>query len=238
MSLNLAVFDIETCPGEAFIWSMKDQYVPLERLIRPGHIISVGWKIMGKPEVHYADAWPFDSRKARRRMLERIHAVLETADAIITYNGKSFDMRRLNGEFVEFGLRPLPKIPHIDLYQTVRGFGYISGKLEYVLKHLDEGSKGATGGFSLWRGYMEGDVRCRKRMRTYNRRDVRRTAGLYTRIGPYITNHPRLHDHPDCPRCGSKRCHREGYRRLEFYKVEKFQCRKCWKRFEGRRSKI
>jgi uncharacterized protein YprB with RNaseH-like and TPR domain len=171
-------------------------------------------------------------------MLTKIHRVLETADAIVTYNGKSFDMRRLNGEFVEFGLRPLPKIPHIDLYQTVKGFGYISGKLEYVLRHLDEGSKGSTGGFGLWRGYMEGNEKCRNRMRRYCRRDVSGTARLYTRIGPYITNHPRLFDHPACPRCGSKRTQGDGHRRLEFFKVQRHQCTKCWKWFEGRRTKI
>lgn len=236
--MNIVAFDIETCPGEAYIWSMRDQFVPLERLKRPGHTISVGWKVLGKGPVQYADAWPFDSRKSRRAMLEKIHSVLETADAIITYNGKGFDMRRLNGEFVELGLRPLPKIPHIDLYQTVKGFGYISGKLEYVLKHLDEGSKGGTGGFGLWRGYMEGDERCRKRMRVYNRRDVARTCALYRRIGPYIVNHPRLYDHPECPHCGSKRTKGDGVRKMEFYKVQKHQCTKCWKRFEGRRSKI
>lgn len=238
MSLNIAVFDIETCPGEAYFWSTRDQFLPLERVKRPGHIISVGWRILGQGQVQYADAWPFDDRRARKAMLVKIHRVLETADAIVTYNGKGFDMRRLNGEFIEFGLRPLPKVPHIDLYQTVKGLGYISGKLEYVLRHLNEGSKGATGGFGLWRGYMEGDDRCRSRMETYNKRDVRGTARLYKRLGPYITNHPRLHDHPACPRCGTKHAKGDGYRRLEFFKIEKFQCQKCWKRFEGRRSKI
>jgi hypothetical protein len=238
VSLNIVVLDIETCPGEAYIWSLRDQYVPLERVKRAGHTISIGWQVLGKGAVQYADAWPFDSRQSRKAMLEKIHAALESADAIVTYNGKGFDMRKLNGEFVEFRLRPLPKIPHIDLYQTVKGYGWISGKLEWALRQLDEGRKGATGGFGLWRGYMEGDVKCRKRMRTYNRRDVSRTARLYRRLGPYITNHPRLHDHPDCPYCGSKHTQGDGYRRMEFYKVRKHQCRKCWKRFEGTRSKI
>jgi DNA polymerase elongation subunit (family B) len=236
--MNIVAFDIETVPGEAYVWSQKDQWIPLERLKRPGHIIGVGWKVLGKGPVQYANAWPYDSEFGRLNMLTKIHRVLETADALVTYNGKGFDMRRLNGEFVLFGLRPLPKIPHIDLYQTVKTFGLWSGKLEYVLKHYGEGEKGATGGFALWRGYMEGDERCRDRMGRYCRRDVARTAALYKRLAPYIQNHPRLHDHPACPACGSKNTQGDGYRRMEFYQVRKHQCRKCWKRFEGRRSKI
>jgi DNA polymerase elongation subunit (family B) len=238
--LNILVLDIETCPGEAYVWSQKDQFVPLERLKRPGHIISIGWRWMGRGTVQYADAWPFDNAASRRRMLEQFHAALSQADAIVTYNGKSFDMPRINGEFVLFGLPPLPKRPHIDLYQHVRGLGFWSGKLEYVLKHLEEGTKGSTGGFGLWRGYMEGNEKCRKRMRTYCRRDVGRTAGLYKRVRPYMTSHPRLHDHPACPYCGSKRTQARGFRRLEFYKVQRHACmnQKCKGWFEGRRSKI
>jgi DNA polymerase elongation subunit (family B) len=236
--VNIVGIDIETCPGKSYFWSTRDQFIPLERIIDPGHTISVGWKYLGRKGVHYADAWPYNDKKSRKRMLEQIHAVLETADAIVTYNGKGFDMRRLNGEFILFGLRPLPKIPHIDIYQTVKGLGYVSGKLEYVLKYLGEGTKGDTGGFKLWRGYMEGDERARAKMGRYNRRDVARTMALYKRVRPYMLNHPRLYDHPECPECGSKRHKRDGYRRLEFFKVEKFQCQSCWHRFEGRRSKI
>ncbi len=236
--MNIVCLDIETCPGKSYFWSTRDQYLPLERIIEPGHIVAVGWKILGHGPTQYADAWPYNDRKSRKDMIRQIHAVLETADAIVTYNGKGFDMRKLNGEFILFGLKPLPKIPHIDLYQTAKGLGLVSGKLEYVLKHYGEGTKGKTGGFALWQGYMEGDEKCRHRMRIYNKRDVRRTSALHTRLSPYITNYPRLHDHPNCPRCGSKDTKRDGYRRLEFFKVEKFQCQKCWKRYEGRRSKI
>lgn len=235
---NVVVFDIETCPGTSYFWSTRDQYLPLERVITPGHIISVGWQSVAGGATQYADAWPHDDRKSRKAMITKIHAVLETADAIVTFNGKGFDMRKLNGEFILFGLRPLPKVPHIDLYQTVKTLGLLSGKLDYALQFYGEGSKGKTGGFALWRGYMRGDEKCRKRMETYNKRDVRRTKALYKRLGPYITNHPRFHDHPACPRCGTKHPKRDGYRRLEFFKIEKFQCQKCWKRYEGRRSKI
>jgi DNA polymerase elongation subunit (family B) len=233
------VLDIETCPGQAYIWSMRDQFIPLERLISSGHTIAVGYKWHNEVGgVRYKEAWPYDSRAARLEMLTEIHAALAEADAIVTYNGKHFDLPRLNGEFIEFGLSPLPKIPHIDLYQTVRGLGYISGKLEYVLRRLGEKEKKDSGGFKTWRGFMLGLGSARRRMRKYGKQDVAATDALYTRLRPYMTSHPRLHPRPHCPACGSKHTQRRGYRMLDVYKVERIHCQSCGKWSDGERSKI
>ncbi|MDD1729056.1 MAG: ribonuclease H-like domain-containing protein, partial [Methanospirillum sp.] len=51
-----------------------------------------------------------------------VRNLLEGADALVSYNGRSFDLPYLNERFAYYGFDPLPEIPHIDLLHYSRRF--------------------------------------------------------------------------------------------------------------------
>lgn len=53
-------------------------------------------------------------------MLARLAERLANASAIVTFNGKSFDLPLLRTRFVMAGLAPLPDLPHLDLLHIAR----------------------------------------------------------------------------------------------------------------------
>lgn len=235
---KILVVDIETAPGTAYVWSLYDNGpIPLERLKEPGRVLCWAAKYVGKPEIIQRD-----ERIGRRYMLAHLRTCLAEAEAIVTYNGERFDLPRINGEFVANGIKPIPRLTHIDLYKTIKGLGMMSGKLAFVAEYLNIGAKVKTGGFALWRKIIEtGDEKAWSRLLRYNAGDVRLTERLYRKLAPYIAGHPRLRssgDRPDCEVCGSSRLQSRGYRYTRMYKIHRYQCQSCGHWPEGKREKI
>jgi hypothetical protein len=235
---KILVLDIETAPGSAYIWSLYDDGpIPLERLIRPGRILCWTAKYVGESHVFQAD-----ERGGREAMLAELARLLATADAVVTYNGNRFDLRKIRGELLAARLRPFPKLTSIDLYQTIKEMGLFSSKLEYVSQYTEIGKKLRHEGFGLWRKIVEyNDSKAWTKMLRYNKRDVLLTERLYKRLAPYIATHPRLRpakDRPDCDVCGSSRLQSRGHRYTRLFKIERFQCTACGHWPEGKRTRI
>lgn len=226
---KILLLDIETAPGTAYVWQLFDENVPLERLITPSRMLcwTAKW---------YGGSWHVaDERGGREALLKPLHELLMEADAVVTYNGDRFDLPKINGEFVSVGLPPVPPIPSIDLFRTVKGFGYQSGKLQFVAKHLGLGEKAETGGFELWAKCMAGDEKAWRKMLRYNKQDVALLEKLYTKLRPFIRAHPRLHKKRTCPACGSSSIQRRGVRRTMASTVERLNCQGCGSWFSGAR---
>ena len=234
---KILLLDIETAPGIAYIWSMHDEHIPLERLIEPSRIICWAAKWAGVDEVHYED-----ERSGKKKMLKGIHRLMSDADCLITYNGERFDLPRLDGSFVEYGLPPLPPCASVDLWKAVSKFGYISSKLAFVGPHLEIGKKVEHEGFGLWKSCMAGDKDAWGRMKEYNMGDVTLLEDLYNIVRPYIRNHPfmgvgggELHE---CPTCTSTRNQSRGNRRTRSFLIQRLQCLDCGAWFNGKRSQV
>jgi len=66
-------------------------------------------------------------------MIQAAHDLLSEADAVIHYNGNSFDMPWLHTEFLLAGMPPPEPYKNIDLLLAVRKrFRFVSNKLDYV----------------------------------------------------------------------------------------------------------
>jgi hypothetical protein len=222
--------DIETAPAIVYTWGLHDQNIGVEQIIQPSRILCWAAKWFGEKKIHYAD-----ERGGAKKMLLEIRNLLEDADAVCGYNSDHFDLQKLNGEFVYHKISPAPPLTTIDLYKTIRGLGYISGKLAFVGPHLAVGAKVKHEGFSLWSSCMRGDSKAWSRMRSYNMQDVELLEGLYERIKPFIKSHPRLGD--GCPVCQSRRVQQRGYRRTTVSKIARMQCQDCGSWFSGIRLK-
>lgn len=233
---KILVLDCETKPAQAYVWRLFDENISLDQLISPSEVICVGAMWLGAKDVMFFSEW----QHSKAGMLKQIHALLFEADAVVTYNGDKFDLPKLNGEFVSLGLPPVPPLTSIDLYKAVRKLGLQSNKLAFVGPHLKIGAKVKHEGFSLWVSVMEGKESALKKMERYCKMDVRLTGRLYTRLRPYITNHPHMAEVKghECGACGGHHLQKRGYRRTKSFKIQRLQCQTCGSWSDGERSKV
>lgn len=151
------------------------------------------------------------------------------------HNSK-FDIPTLNKEFIKLGWMPPSPYKQVDLYQVVkRMFRFESNKMTAITKQLDLGQKLKHQGFELWVGCMKGDAECWKVMEKYNKRDVQIMEKLYTKLLPWIPNHPHqgLEDEQACPRCGVVgQMQRRGTAIARTVRYQRYQCQGCggWSR--------
>jgi len=225
--LRILLLDIETAPNIVHVWGLYDQNVATNQIISAGYVMCWSAKWYGSNPVI------FDSVKKSkpRPMLERIHKLMDEADAIIHYNGNKFDIPTLHKEFLLHSLPPPSPSKHIDLLDTTRRqFKFASNKLDFVCQQLGLGKKIPHTGHELWIDCMDGKTSAWKLMERYNRHDVRLLERLYERVLPWVKNHPdrRIYDRDAmCPSCGSKNYQKRGHEYTKVHKYQRYQCREC-----------
>jgi hypothetical protein len=226
---KILILDIETAPGLAYFWSRFDKYaIPLERVLKPTRVICWAAKWLGERGIEFASEY---DRGGSRRMFKRVHSLLSEADAVVTFNGDKFDLPRLNGAFVEYGLGPIPPLASIDIHKTARKLGLISSSLQFIAKLMKIGKKVEHAGLPLWIGWDNRQAAERAKMKEYNEGDVRLTEGVYKGLRPYITNHPRLYpkakDKVLCGDCGSSDVQFRGNYHSKERSYRRFICKFC-----------
>ncbi len=168
-------------------------------------------------------------------MMRGIHKLLSEADAVCHFNGNSFDIPRINTEFLRLGMAPPPPIPNIDLKKIVMSkFAFTSSKLAFVGPALELGEKVKHEGWDLWKGCLDGNKAAWATMKKYNMQDVALLERLYTKVLPWIDGHPNMNlfvkeEDPVCPNCGSKSLKSNGLRRATTYIYKRLQCLSCGK---------
>ncbi len=184
----------------------------------------------------------FDSvqQSKPKTMLKGIHGLLESADAVIHYNGTKFDIPTLNKEFLLSKLLPPSPYKQIDLLRVVRSnFRFPSNKLDYVSQRLGLGKKHAHEGHDLWVKCMNGDKDAWKRMEEYNIQDVVLLESLYDNLLPWIKNAPNRNLYQDitgCPTCGSTHLQKRGTAVSTTGTYQRYQCRDCGSWSQGTKS--
>lgn len=239
MSKKILIIDIETKPALAYVWGLFKQNVALNQIVSPSRPICFAAKFLGEKKVHFHAGWI----EGHEEMIRAAHALISEADAVVGYNSDSFDLRKLQGEFLLAGLTPPPPPTSIDLLKAVKKLGFQSNKLAYVGPLLQIGKKVKHEGFELWAKVLDGDAKAQARMQKYNIGDIHLTEQLYKRILPYIGNHPFLgerksKDGPECPSCGSTKVQSRGYRRTRSFKIQRLHCQSCGSWHNGVRSKV
>lgn len=233
---KILCLDIETSPAKAYVWKLFDVNISLDQLIVPSAPICVAAKWVGEKDLFFFSDW----NDGHDVMIHEIHRLISEADAVLTYNGDSFDIRKLTGEFVIAGLAPPPPITSIDIYKTVKKLGIQSGKLAYVGPFLKLGQKVKNAGFSLWIAVENGNEKAQKEMETYCKGDVILTEKVYEKLKPFIVNHPFLGETGSgaCGTCGSHSLQSRGTRRTKAFKIQRIQCTTCGSWRDGKRMKV
>lgn len=229
--MRLLILDIETSPNVAHIWRLHgEQHVSREQLQVPTEVLCWAAKWLGEDEVTFASQW---GKGGRERMVRKMHALLDEADAVIHYNGKQFDVPHLNTEFALLDLWAPSPFKQIDLLLCVRkNFNFPNNQLAYVAPALGCPGKIDTGGHELWVDVLARKRKALRLMEEYNRNDVVITEALYAKLRPWLSGHPnrRLYDGGDgCITCGSEHLQRRGFAYTGAGKFVKYQCQDCGK---------
>lgn len=219
--------DIETSLLLAYTFGIRDQHITHKQIAddRGGKLIHcVGLKWRGKRPWVLSE-W----EHGYEGMLKGVHEALCEADAVATYNGASFDLPKLQGQFVLAGMEPPPPPTQIDLYKTARRLGYVSNKLDYLAPLLGLGGKVKHDGLEMWVDVFNGCPKAQKKMARYCKGDVELTEDVYEKLRPFISNHPHLAEtrRDNCGACGSSRLQARGFSRTKASVAQRYQCQHC-----------
>lgn len=226
--MRVLALDIETRPNLAHVWGLWNQNVGLNQLLEPVEIICWSAKWLGDHprQIEFASV----HHDGKERMIKRMHNLLTTADVVLHYNGKRFDIPHLNREFLLAGLTPPSPFQQIDLYQVVKKrFAFPSNKLAYVSKALGLEGKVQHEGHELWIKCMAGDKHAWKTMMEYNQQDVILLEQMYEKLLPWIPAHPSkaLTDDGGCPGCGGQDLKPDGFSYTSLSKFRRYKCMSC-----------
>lgn len=228
-ALKILLLDIETAPMVVYAWGLFDQNISINQIVSKGYTLCYAAQWYGSDDVL------FDSvrKSGAPKMLRSVHELLNQADAVVHYNGKSFDIPTLNAEFFAHGMLPPAPYKQVDLYRVVKAeFRVPSKKMDFMAELAGVERKVENRGMGLWRDVMNDDPQAWREMEEYNRGDIVTLRGLYERMRPWIRQHPNhgLYDEPGlpvCTNCGGGNLERRGFARTTTNKFARFQCRDC-----------
>lgn len=225
--------DIETTPHVAYVWKLYDENIGLSQIIKPTRMLCVAY-MFDEGEMGFAAEW---QKGGHRGMVKRIHKAMDEADAVVHYNGASFDEKHLNREFLQAGLTPPSPYQTIDLYRAIKQkFRFASSRLQYISDALEIRQGKLHTDFTLWRDTLDGNKDARAQMEEYNREDVQLLVDLYDELLPWITRHPNVglvEGQPfACTRCGSPDVQKRGRQFTTAGVFQRYQCKYCggWSR--------
>jgi len=230
--LKVLAYDLETSPLITYSWGLWNQNIGIGQIEEPTRVLCFAARWYGEPKskvMFYSE-----HHNTRAEMIDAAWNLIDEADAVLHFNGKSFDTKHLNREFVQAGMAPPSPVKEIDLLSAVRKvFRFPSNKLQYVSQALGIGEKAKHEGFDLWLKCMAGEEAAWSRMRRYNEQDVHLLIDLYNRILPWIPGLPNLNLYNGglgvCPRlgCGQPTLQKRGVRTTGIGTYQRYQCTSC-----------
>lgn len=226
--MKILYLDIETTPILGTFWNLFPKYIPIGQIKEPTQVLCWAAKWEGDREIIFRSV-------KDKECIKDMWDLVDEADAVVHYNGKSFDMKHLNREFLLAGLPPPSSYHQIDLLSAVRqNFKFASNKLDWVCRELGLGSKIKHTGIELWYGCMEGNANDWKVMERYNKQDVRLLPKLYKLLLPWIKGHPNVGMYiddpksPTCTNCGSRDLVKKGTQHnTKTASYDRYSCKKC-----------
>ena len=248
---RILLLDIETAPGLSHVWGIRDENIPIERIVRPGYMLCFAAKwygdkspvIFDRIDYRGYDTWTGGIRTLRpnnRRMLRSIHSLLSEADIIVHYNGQRFDVPVINTEFLKGGLGPPMPFKQVDLYKVARSkFSFLSNKFAFIGPEIGVGRKVKHNGFETWTGCMADDAAAWADMKKYNIGDVHPLLGdTYNKFLPWIDNHPNIALYDDgtkmlCRNCGSPNLRRRVKAENKVTWYWRWSCNDCGRWLKG-----
>lgn len=235
------LLDIETAPAKVYTFSLFKPVIGIDQIIEPPRIICWSAKWLGSKKVLFDSE--FES--GYDAMIQNIFDLVDEADVLVYYNGDSFDLPWLEGEFINAGLgRPSPSTT-VDLYRIgKKHMRLISGKLDFMSLTLLGERKTKHEGFSLWAKCVDPThpehAAAWRTMKKYAMQDTALMDPLYEILSPYIKEvNVGLYTGSEfaCPVCGTEKLERRGYKATTAGTFQQYRCESGhWSRDSKRTS--
>jgi len=201
-------------------------------IVKPTRVLCWAARWLGEKKMHFRTEHDKD-------FIDKIHGMIDDADGIIHYNGKAFDMKHLNREFLLRRMDPPSSYTNIDLLTTFRqNFAMASNKLEWTSMQLGYEGKVKHRGIQLWFDCMDNEPKAWREMRKYNIQDVALLEDVYSDLLPWIKGHPNYGHYITgdlvCRNCGSTKVKKNGWERTSVVPYQRYKCTNCGKPLRGR----
>lgn len=187
---KILILDIELFPILAFVWDIWDQNISHEQIVEDWSIASWSAKWYGQSEILYADVRNQTDLRDDKPIVEEMWRLIDSADIVVTQNGKSFDIKKLNARFFKHKIHPTTSFRHYDTKIIAkRYFKFTSNKLGYMTTEFNEKYKklehGKFPGWKLWLGCMARNLEAWAEMEEYNKYDVLSLEELFEMMLPW-----------------------------------------------------
>lgn len=229
---RILLFDIETAPNVVYTWGVWEQNAI--DIIEDGYILCFSAKWLDDKKVISRGLINFKGTEENKRkaLIKEIWDLFDEADIIIAHNGDQFDIKKVQTQFLLYGMKSPSPFKTIDTKKVAkRYFRFDSNKLDSLGRELGIGQKLDTGGFETWKGCMVGDKKAYRKMMKYNVMDVILLENIYLKLRPYMVNHPNWNIFTDergnCPNCGGCKLQRRGMVKNLKSVSQRFQCQDC-----------
>lgn len=235
--MNILLYDIEISPMLAWTYDMYDARVV--RVEREPVMMCFSYMWYDEGVIRNIALPDFTTQYKHNRyndssVVNALNAVLGEADIVCAHNAIGFDNKVANARFLYHGLTPPSPYRTVDTLKAARRYFKLgNNSLQSLCTRLGIGSKPVDTHADLWYECLENrDPRAWEKMRLYCNTDVMLLRGLYDKLRPYIANHPHVREGDGCPRCGSDKLVKRGYRHTNTQSYRRVRCSDCgaWSR--------
>jgi len=241
--MKILIVDIETSPHLSYHFRRWQENIPPENTIEETRTICWSAKWLGDSKMYFMSEW----EDGFVEMVKGIYDLLNEADVVVGFNSDKFDIKMLNTEFLRLGYGPPSPFQKVDLYkQATKHFRFSSNRLKHLLLELGLSPKLEDNAkMELWIDVVHWKSKsARKRMKEYNKQDVRSTEEFYTYMLGWIDPHPNYglfvddvsDAKPVCPNCGSVHLIKHKVRRTQVKVYQQWHCKGCGKYSRGRKN--
>ena len=150
-----------------------------------GSILCVSMKPYGKSPLTVSVTQPGNDQ----RVVREVSAHLEDADCWVTYYGKGFDIPFLNTRLLKWGLSPIQKKPHIDLYFQLKSKTLTSRRSQsHLLAWLGTPEQKMTVSADVWNQIVGDPIKHMPEMIKRCESDTKGLEALYERTKHLIAD--------------------------------------------------
>ena len=205
---KLLFYDIETSLAKSYHFQQWKVNLSQKQKIQESHLLSHAWawgggevtgSILTREEMLAHDP---------ERLVLECWSLLDNCDILVAHNGKRFDVKKVNGYFLQYGMPPPSPYRVIDtLLIAKQKFALPFNSLAYLAEFLDVEQKIDTGGVDLWIQCDQGSQEALDKMNEYCMGDIVTLRGVYNRLIGWSNDGVNLALYSDhgasCPHCAS-----------------------------------
>lgn len=238
-------FDLEVSPALGYFYPPTWETGVLKTVERQ-KLLNFAWQVVGEKRIHVHNLSDMDGYeedpKDDKKLVEKLHEVLGSADILLGQNSDRFDIPMANYFFIMNGLDPITKAKYIDTRKVAkRHFRFLNNTLDNLGAELGVGGKSEATYKDLWaKAFLESDKKSWKLLDKYCKRDVDITTKVYLKMRPFMWSHPSLSritgEFDSCPRCGSYDYQIKAYRTNNTSKYTQYKCNHCRGYFTDRNA--